>query len=713
MGSSLTERLAVMPQHGLPLAHPVTIRWNDKAVPHLEAETDGDLAFALGLVHAHLREGLLALGKRIAYGRLSEIAGPFAGRIDQTLRIIGFGHTASLIEPSLPSATRDWLQRFADGLNHYQAHAPAPPEARLLGLRREAWTVQDLLAIGRAAGADINWGSYFGLIRLRDRPDWPVIWQRALRAGAGGITSFRPRDQRVLLAGLLGGFARSGSNCVVVGADRSTSGGALLAADPHLSLSLPNLWILAGVRAPSLRAVGLMPAGLPIFGLGRSARMAWGGTNMRAAASDLIALRGEPDSALMVRIERLRTRFLGSRSIRIRASRFGPVISDAPLFRARKGERIALRWTGREASDEIGAFLAVARARTPEDFRAALASYGVGGQNMQFADAAGNIGQVMAVWLPRRREAHPKGLVLDPADPASEWDGFATAAELPWEVNPEAGYLATANNRPADCAIPVGYFFVTPERIERLHALLDATPRTGLEELRALQLDVTSPAARRLSAVLVEALAAEGLAPPTGLAGWNGRYGVEDRAPVLFETLLRHVAAGLGGARRREWSELAIFLAEDLAALPSEQRSRLFRRALRAAARDAARFPDWGAMHRMRVRHLAARLPLTGRRFDCGEYGVSGSRETVMKTAHGLLRSRHAATYGSQARFLADMADPDATYAVLFGGQDGWIGSANFADQIPLWRRGETIRLPMTPSLVAAEFPIVQRLLPA
>jgi penicillin G amidase len=83
-----------------------------------------------------------------------------------------------------------------------------------------------------------------------------------------------------------------------------------------------------------------------------------------------------------------------------------------------------------------------------------------------------------------------------------------------------------------------------------------------------------------------------------------------------------------------------------------------------------------------------------------------------MKAAHGLVRKRHAATYGSQARFLADMGDPDATWAVLLGGQDGWLGSANFADQMPLWRGGGYIRLPMTQAVVEREFPTVQTLTP-
>jgi penicillin amidase len=118
-------------------------------------------------------------------------------------------------------------------------------------------------------------------------------------------------------------------------------------------------------------------------------------------------------------------------------------------------------------------------------------------------------------------------------------------------------------------------------------------------------------------------------------------------------------------------------------------------------------------MHRMRVRSVLGNIPLIGRRFVLDEYPTGGSRETVMKAAHGLVRERHAASYGSQARFIADMADPDETYAVLFGGQDGWLGSANFADQLPLWREGQSIRLPLTEAAIKRDYRRVQVLSPA
>ena len=717
------QRLAKLPRDGLPLDQPVSVRWNQFAVPYVRAKTDHDAAFALGMIHAHLREGQLALAKRIVYGRLSEIGGPLANDIDQTLRLIGFSDAAQATETALPPATHAWLVAFVDGLNWYQDHQPTrPPEYGLLGISRERWTVADLLSIGRLAGTDINWLTYFSLIGRRDDPDWPEVWARVLSGGHGGINSFSDTDKRAALEGLVGAYARSGSNCVVVSPQRSATGAALLASDPHLGLIVPNLWVLAGVSSPSLNVVGLMPVGLPIFGLGRTRAMAWGGTNMRAASSDLFDATNEPVES---RAAVIRNRVLRDKTVTLRRAAEGPIISDSPLFKARPGETVALKWVGHQPSDEVTAFLDAARSSTPDEFRNAFATYAVGAQNMQFADARGNIGQIMATWLPRRTGGPvPSSLVLDPRDPQSQWHGYLRSTDLPHALNPPAGFLASANNPPTTLDVPIGCFFITSERVERLQEILAANPKVTVADLTRLQQDATSPASRRLAAGFVRAIDAAGVADAASdlvkqIRGWDGDYAVASHAPVAFETLLYQVAHRLYGtgaeldiARpRSDWTWIATYLLPDLEARPD--RAVLLRASLQAASPDAAKYPTWGDMHFMRVQSIYGNIPVVGRQFRVEEYPTSGSRETVMKTAHGLVRERHPASYGSQSRFVADMSDPDNSWFVLFGGNDGFFGSANFADMIPLWREGRSIRMPLTDAAIAQDFPVETRLAPA
>src|SRR3954464_16107826 len=75
---SVADRIAALPQTGVPVGAPVDIRWSDHLVPFIEARSDRDLAVALGLVHAHLRLAQMELLRRIAQGRGGEGIGATA-----------------------------------------------------------------------------------------------------------------------------------------------------------------------------------------------------------------------------------------------------------------------------------------------------------------------------------------------------------------------------------------------------------------------------------------------------------------------------------------------------------------------------------------------------------------------------------------------------------------------------------------------------------
>ena len=331
--TTLEQRLAAIPTQQLPLQGWVRIYWNDYQVPFIEAETDDDAAFALGLVHAHLRLGQMAVYRRIAQGRIAEMGGPLAIDIDHGIRILDFGRATPATLASMPEETRRWLQRFVDGVNHYQANVKQLPfEYGVLGIRSEPWTVADILTFGRLAGTDVTWLIWFNLLKLRHRPDWPQIWARLLEEGGDRSlpTDSGRRDTGANIGDVLAGLSRSGSNSLAIAPSRTRTGGAILANDPHLGINLPNTWLLAGVKSPSDHAVGLMVPGLPLFAIGRNPWIAWGGTNMRASASDLIDVRALPDAEKNQRDETIPVRWWPDQKVTLRSTRFGPILSDAP-----------------------------------------------------------------------------------------------------------------------------------------------------------------------------------------------------------------------------------------------------------------------------------------------------------------------------------------------------------------------------------------------
>ena len=718
----LETRLAAFPRKGLPCDAPVRIRWNPYQVPYIQARSDHDLAFVLGLVQAHLREGQLALLKYAAQGRLAELFGPPATGIDELLRILDFSRAVDAIMEQMPADTHAWLGAFVEGLNHYQEKAgPPPPEFALLGLRRESWTVADVLTISRLMGADVNWLVYFTLLREEGRPDWPRIWARARETGVDSATSFRASGDERVLSSIFSGLGRSGSNSVVLSPWKSTSGGALIASDPHLGISLPNAWLLLGAQSPSYHVVGLMPVGVPVFALGRTPFIAWGSTNLHALASDLFDVGGLDPATIRREPFLIRRRFcFPARRIR-RYTPFGPILSDARLLPQGSGKELALSWVGHHPSDEVTALLAAARARHCGEFRASFTEFGVPGQNLLCADSQGNILQILASAIPAREETSYPDLLRDPDDPHTHWTGIIGTPQLPYALNPSDGYLASANNRPVESDILIGLFFSDSDRIIRLRELLAGQEKFSRQDLARLQTDIRSPAAQRLAGELArlirEAGQTEWIAERLGT--WEGDYRPDSAAAAAFEILLYYLVPALytDGQRQAtallsQWGFLTKYLIPDLEALPPTLRTRLFRRVLHKTEKRVRRYAVWGDMHRLDAAHWLGRLPVLGRAFRLARFPVGGSRETPMKTAHGLVAAPHVAVYGSQARHISDLSDPDENYFVLFGGQDGWLGSANFADQIGLWRQENYIRMPLRAETIVAEFPLLMDLEP-
>ena len=129
--TTMTERLDAFPREGLPVERPVTIRWNRFQVPFVEAETDRDLAFAMGMVHGHLRLAEIRVLKQLVQGRASEMVGPVARNIDHALRIMDIGRAAPEMVRRLPENERMLLESFTAGLNLYQSRLTELPPCRL------------------------------------------------------------------------------------------------------------------------------------------------------------------------------------------------------------------------------------------------------------------------------------------------------------------------------------------------------------------------------------------------------------------------------------------------------------------------------------------------------------------------------------------------------------------------------------------------------
>ncbi len=720
--STVSDRLADFPTEDLPIKAPVTVYWDRHMIPFIEAQSDEDLAFVLGMVHAHLRLGQMELLKRVALGRLAELFGPSVVKIDHSLRILGPGRAAAEIYRNMPPDTRTWLAEFVRGVNFYQdGAADLPHEFKVGSFDKERWTPEQVIAMGRLGSVDVNWLTWFALLPIRGKPYFGEVLKKLLDTGASSLPSFTPSARGLSLSWLLAGLSRSGSNSFAVSAARSKTGGAILASDPHLGITIPSTWLVVGCKSPSYHSVGMMMPGIPATVIGRSRHIAWGGTNMRAASSDLYDVSGEPPESTKSRQEKIRVRWWFDREVTVRESRLGPVVSDIPVLSGYDGPELALRWVGHEATDELTAILRASRARNWREFLDAFRTYGVAGMNIQYADAKGNIGQLMAVRLPVRRTKRPEDIVLDPGNPNHLWQGYRSAPELPFAYNPKQGFLVSCNNVPAKADFPIGYFYISNDRLLRITELLSKAAPLSLDDVMQIQKDVYSISDVALRDAILRKIDACGLGTTLAerhpdlfpdFSTWDGQYTTDSAGAVAFQAILYHLALHRYSTQHKD-AEVSMFfratyagdfLNQDLQSTADDEWKDALPQVFSAAAKSVEQHGSWGEMHRLRIAHPFSNIPLVGSRYVFGDYPGRGSNDTVHKSAHGLSAEKSSTRYGSNARYISDLSRPDENYFVLLGGQDGWLNSDASLDQVSLWRSHQYIKVPLLVPTVRKAF---------
>jgi len=716
---STEERLAMIPLEGARLDQTVTIHWSAQQVPFIEAATDHDGAYALGVVHAHLRLGQMEILRRVSQGRLREITGPVPGIADaeHALRLLDLGRTSPTVYENMQPREKAFLDAFVEGLNYYQQNvSELPHEYAVLGIEREPWRTEEILTLSRLASVDVSWLTWMRLIQYRERPDWPEIWENALSHGSGSMPSFDVGDEASLryFNDLLSSTARIGSNSFAVGGTKTASGAAIIASDPHLGIDVPNIWLLAGLKSPSYHIVGLMVPGLPFVAVGRNPDIAWGGTNMRSAASDLIDISGLPPDQITSRVVPVKVRWWFDDELTLRDSPHGPVISDAEMVPHREGDIFALKWIGHLPSDEVSAMLAANRAGNWDTFRASLEPFAISAQNFVYADRLGNIGQLTTTHIPRRSADMPLDIVR-PIGDAAAWDTILTSRDLPHAYNPASGFVASANNKPAETPYPIGYFFSGNDRVLRMRELLSQKTLLDVAGVQAIQSDTFMISAAHLRDVLAARGAEiEGLSPAAAetlseVTSWNGRYDVDSTGAVAFQAtvaaliplFLDEVEQSLIEAGGEEYLDYA----ELIGAMPASEIGPMMATALNAAAETRAAYPAWGDMHRLSLVHNFGMIPLIGGRYEFLDTPWPGSTDTLWRASHDLSLEQTTTDFGAQARHISDMSDLDSNWFALVGGNDGWIGSENFLDQIEAFRTSTPIHVPLRLETVRETFP--------
>lgn len=369
-----------------------------------------------------------------------------------------------------------------------------------------------------------------------------------------------------------------GSNSWVVDGDHTITGEPLLANDPHLSPSLPSVWYQMGLHCTTVSATcqydvsGYTFAGMPGVIIGHNQDIAWGMTNSGVDVTDLYLEKLTGDGyqvdgkvkPFTTRKETIKVAGGDSKTIVVRETDNGPLVSDRNDELVKVGEKatvdsaapdrgdgygISLRWTALDPGNSMDAVFELDKASNWTEFRNASASFDVPSQNLIYADTKGNIGYQLPGKIPTRGEGD--GSLPAPGwDSKYNWTGYIKQAELPYEYNPDRGYIVTANQAVVDkdkypYTLTTDWGYGT--RSQRITDLIESKIKDGgkisTEDMRQMQLDNSSEIAKLLVPKLLkidvddpDVREAQKL-----LEGWDYTQDADSAAAAYFNSVWRNI----------------------------------------------------------------------------------------------------------------------------------------------------------------------------
>lgn len=524
---------------------------------HVYSETDAGAMYGLGYACAEDRGFQIHYFLRIMQGRLAEVLGETsqvkkgdtktALENDELFRAFGFARAAERVVENLDVETRAMLEAYCHGVNDYFTENARNPHYLFekIGLEREPWTPADCI---------LSWwhlAQFFAKDGLRDHPALEQPPPRGFRG-----PQVKPDDDAAVVRredvtdewiDRVNTFleskgvkpeAKSGdgepnpkfSHAWVIGGEKTTTGAAVLISDPQTPVWNPNMLYEFHLSGATFNARGIGTPGSPLVLIGFNQSVAWGMTALGADQADLFLLETDPNRPSQYKVdgewfemkvweEIICLKGGEERRVTLRETIFGPVVSDWVARRPKDREFALARVPVAETErDTIQAALPMFRAQNCEDFSAALPSWRFPTANCIFGDANGDIGYWSLGALPVRSTLAKQGgmTAQDGRTREAAWQGMIPYDLLPHVINPQRGYLVSANHRTIQSFYKVPFGNMTGAggdtdrglRIkERIEGHLAANERFTPDDVLAIQDDCVNVWKReivRIGAIMLE-----------------------------------------------------------------------------------------------------------------------------------------------------------------------------------------------------------------
>lgn len=746
----------------------VIIYRDSMAIPYIVAKNEDDAAFALGYVHAQERLFTMDLIRRAGEGRLSEIFGSSTLPFDEMFRTIGIKRTVDNILKKTDPKVINLLQSYSNGVNKYikDAKGKYPVEFDVLGYNPYKWTPEDCLIIGRMMAWELNisWWSditfthliqKFGEEKVKEiLPNYPenapVIVPPEIKKYSMIDNSFIKTDQEFReFTGMSG--THIGSNNWVVNGKMSVSGKPLIANDTHLHFSAPDKWFAVVIRSNNWNAEGFTLPGIPAIVIGKNKNISWTVTNIMLDDADFYIEKLDSTGKnyyynghwekLKIFPDTIKVKDSSDVVIKIASTGHGPIISGIHpyniLYPGNKFKQttISMNWLGNYYSDEMYSFYRINRAKNWNEFKEALSTYSVPGQNFVYADKDGNIGYVFGGRIPVR-ENNSMSFIYDGTTDKYNWKGFVRQSELPAFLNPKQDYIATANNKTEkNFKYHISNVWEPSSRIERIEELLTGKKKHSVSDYEKYQMDFISPYAEKITKYILNAfkgieITDKNLQLTLELfKEWNYKFNEYSQVPAIYAVFFNHLLKNIYYDEMGHdlYNEFVFFAnvpynsvlkvlndstnswIDDINTPQIETKNDIIRKSLADALTELEsnygkdlKIWQWGRMHQVIFKHpFSGVSSLIDKYIDIGPFEIGGDGTTIFNTEYPFYESikqipqfkhkKFENILGPSMRYIFDFAKPNQFYMILTTGESGNVLSDHYRDMTRMWLTGKYI----------------------
>jgi penicillin amidase len=717
-------------------------------IPSVSASDIHDAWFGMGFCQGQDRAFQLEIYKRQVRGTLSELFGERTLPADRLSRLIGFSRIAGSYLGHLDQETSEILEGYTAGLNLgiTRGYRKKPHEFEILGSDPTCFEKQDVIGLILLLTFSLtHWMQKITRLKLLQEGGKEML-QELDPGYADWNYLIKPVNQKAQKSELLlehdiqeamKYLSKAAlSNNWVISPALTKDGNTILANDPHLGAEIPAPWYLGQIKWPGNTLTGAVYPGTPLFLIGTNQFVSWGLTAAFLDNIDLFIEQVSKDGSSILEDGKVITldhieetiRICGAEPERlvIQKTTRGPLLT--PLYHEELPPlSFCATWM---KPGPVDGFFKIHNARCVTDIQGIFKHWPLVSLNLVCGDNQGNIGWYHIGQVPRRKKG--KGLL-----PLPGWDSsYHWAAEnitLPFLNNPEAGFIATANNKPVadDENAYLGYDYIDGYRHARIIDMLSSRgEKFDLKACQEMQADVQSSVWFQIKDVIVNLHPSDKGSQKviSMLKNWDGAVTHDSSVATIFEYLIAEITQfiidriagdksrwiqatfldGVGGSTfgmRRISQVVEMVRTHPRRIFGNDyqaQLCKLVEQAWRKIEKEYGPLIDtwqWGKVRPFYLNHLLITLagsPAENKYsdiFNAGPFSINGDEQCVSVAAGELLDPRVKPNFIPNLRMIIELGKVNNLYVSLAGGISGNPFSRHYSDLLQLWLHGSGITL--------------------